>query len=44
MIGATWNTRSLGHPGRKQAITNFILDHKIEFIGFQETKKMKNGT
>jgi exonuclease III len=41
MIGATWNIRSLGRPGRKQAITEFIAEHKIEFIGFQETKKEK---
>ena len=39
MIGATWNSRSLARPGRKQAIADFILDHKIEFIGLQETKK-----
>jgi hypothetical protein len=34
MIGATWNIRNLGCPGHKQAIINYILDHKIEFIGF----------
>ena len=39
MIGATWNSRSLARPGRKQAIADFIHDHKVEFIGFQETKK-----
>ena len=44
MIGATWNTRSLGRPGRKQAVADFILEHKIEFVGFQETKKEKIDT
>jgi hypothetical protein len=39
MIGATWNIRSLAKPGRKQAIIDFMSEHKIEFIGFQETKK-----
>ena len=41
MIGATWNTRSLGHPGGKQAIADFIFDDKVESLVFRKPKRKK---
>ena len=40
MIGEIWNIRGTGKPGQKQALADFIRNHKLEFIGIQETKKM----
>lgn len=34
MIGAFWNKE-----GRLQCITDFVSDNKLDFVGFQETKK-----
>jgi hypothetical protein len=39
MIGETWKIRSLAKQGQKQAIIDFMSEHKIEFIGLHETKK-----
>ena len=38
MIGATWNSRSLARPGRKQAIADFILDQKLNLLAFKKLK------
>ena len=40
MIGAIWNIRGTGKPGRKQALADLIYKYKLDFIGIQETKKM----
>jgi hypothetical protein len=39
MIGAFWNIRGLNKEGRLQCITDFVKDHRLDFMGFQETKK-----
>jgi exonuclease III len=39
MIGATWNVRGLNKRGKLQCITDFVADNKLDFVGFQETKK-----
>lgn len=39
MIGAFWNVRGLNREGRLQCIINFVNDNKLDFVGFQETKK-----
>jgi exonuclease III len=39
MIGATWNVRGLNKRGKIQCITDLINDNKLDFVGFQETKK-----
>lgn len=39
MIGAFWNVRGLNKEGRLQCITDFVHDNKLDFVGFQETKK-----
>jgi exonuclease III len=39
MIGATWNVRGLNQRGKLQCITDFVLGNKLDFVGFQETKK-----
>jgi exonuclease III len=39
MIGAFWNIRGLNKEGRLQCITDFVKDHRLDFVGFQETKK-----
>jgi exonuclease III len=39
MIGAFWNIRCLNKEGRLQCITDFVNDNKLDFVGFQETKK-----
>lgn len=39
MIGALWNVRGLNKEGRLQCITDFVRDNKLDFVGFQETKK-----
>jgi exonuclease III len=41
MIGATWNVRGLNKRGKLQCITDFVEDNKLDFVGFQETKKDK---
>jgi hypothetical protein len=33
------NIRGLGKPGRRQALTDFIVGNKVDFIGIQETKQ-----
>ena len=38
MIGGIRNIRGTGETGRKQALADFICNHKLEFIGIQETK------
>ena len=44
MIGGIWNIRGTGKPGRKQALADLILKHKLDFVGIQETKKMSFST
>jgi exonuclease III len=39
MIGAFWNIRGLNKPGRLQCISDFINEHRLDFVGIQETKK-----
>jgi exonuclease III len=39
MIGATWNVRGLNKRGKLQCITDFVVENKLDFVGFQETKK-----
>lgn len=39
MIGAIWNVRGLNKRGKLQCVTDFVTDHKLDFLGFQETKK-----
>jgi exonuclease III len=39
MIGALWNVRGLNKEGWLQCITDFVSDNKLDFVGFQETKK-----
>jgi len=39
MIGAFWNVRGLNKEGRLQSVTDFVNENKLEFVGFQETKK-----
>lgn len=39
MIGVVWNVRDLNKEGRLQSITDFVKDNKLDFVGFQETKK-----
>lgn len=39
MIGGLWNVRGLNKKGRLQCITDFIKEHRLDFVGFQETKK-----
>ena len=39
MIGALWNVRGLNKEGRLQCITDFVSDNKLDFVGFQATKK-----
>jgi exonuclease III len=41
MIGTTWNVRGLNKRGKLQCITYFVEDNKLDFVGFQETKKDK---
>lgn len=40
MIGAFWNVRGLNKEGRLQCITDFVNDNNLDFVGFQETKKV----
>jgi len=39
MIGAVWNTRGLNKAGRLKCISDFVLENKLDFVGFQKTKK-----
>lgn len=39
MKGAVWNIRGLNKRGKLQCITDFIVDTKLDFVSFQETKK-----
>jgi exonuclease III len=39
MIGAFWNVRGLNKEGRIQCLADFIKDNKLDFVGFQQTKK-----
>jgi hypothetical protein len=39
MIGCFWNRRGFGKIGRGQSIADVLSTHKIDFVGFQETKK-----
>jgi exonuclease III len=39
MIGCFWNPRGFGKSGRAQCIADVLSTHKIDFVGFQETKK-----
>jgi len=41
MIGAIWNARGLNKAGKLKCISDFIQDHKLDFVGFQETKKAR---
>jgi hypothetical protein len=40
MIGAFWNSRGLNKTGRMRCVADFIRANKLEFVGFQETKKL----
>jgi exonuclease III len=40
MIGATWNVRGLNKRGKLQCITDFVVENKLDFVGFQETKNI----
>jgi hypothetical protein len=39
MIGCLWNPRGFGKPGRSKSIADVLLNNKLDFVGFQETKK-----
>jgi exonuclease III len=39
MIDAFWNIRSLNKSSRLQCISDFIREHRLDFVSFQETKK-----
>ena len=39
MIGALWNIRGLNKEGQLQCITDFVKENRLDFVGFQETKK-----
>jgi exonuclease III len=39
MKGILWNIRGLNMPGRKLSLEHIIRDHKLDFVGVQETKK-----
>lgn len=39
MKGAVWNYRGLNKRGKLQYITDFIVDNRLDFVSFQETKK-----
>jgi hypothetical protein len=39
MIEGFWNIRGLGKPGRTGALSDFIKENKLDFVGVQETKK-----
>lgn len=41
MLGALWNVRGLNKEGRLQCITDFVNENKLDFVGFQETKKKR---
>jgi exonuclease III len=41
MIGAAWNVRGLNKRYKLQCITDFVDENKLDFVGFQETKKDK---
>lgn len=46
MIGAFWNIRGLGQPGKLQCLGDFLNDNHIDFVGFFETKRerIESGT
>jgi hypothetical protein len=39
MIGVFWDIRGLNKTGRLQCISDFIKEHRLDFVGVQETKK-----
>ena len=39
MAGLFWNPRGIGEDVKKNFIRNAISDHKLYFLGLQETKK-----
>lgn len=39
MIGAFWNIRGLGKPGKIQCLCDFLRNNRIDFVGFFETKR-----
>ena len=39
MIGSFWNIRGLGQHGKLQCLGDFLNNHKVDFVGFFETKK-----
>lgn len=39
MIGAFWNVRGLGQPGKIQCLGDFINNNHVDFVGFFETKR-----
>lgn len=39
MKGAFWNIRGLNKVGRKLALTSFIGNNDLDFVGIIETKK-----
>ncbi|XBH72101.1 hypothetical protein VPH35_099475 [Triticum aestivum] len=39
MIGAFWNIRGLGQPGKIQCLGDFISNNHVDFLCFSETKR-----
>jgi exonuclease III len=39
MKGIIWNIRGLNQPGSKLCLEQLIRDHRLDFVGVQETKK-----
>jgi hypothetical protein len=39
MIGIIWNCRGVAKKGLSSYINELIWDHKVDFIGIQETMK-----
>lgn len=39
MIGAFWNIRGLGQPGKIQCLGDFRNTNHVDFVGFFETKR-----
>lgn len=38
MIGAFWNIRGLGQPGKIHCLGDFLKNNYVDFVGFFETK------
>jgi hypothetical protein len=44
MIGGFWNIRGLGKPGRTRALSDFIKENRLDFVGVQEKTKLFETT